>query len=349
MLPKHLQAYLGEDASLALVLSEDCVQFNNTPLTVNTLGDTTHENQAYFQRVMQATVQPLATYRSADDILVVELDAKRVVDQPIHIIHLHKEALFRRHVLVIAQPLSEMKIIEHHLNAEDNQPMLIEQTLELIVRDQAKLDYVSFDAFTQAAQVQMSRFGLVERYGELTWVLGSLSSGDTQTENITQLIGEGATSQSTLLTVGVGLQKQHHLVRIDQHAAYTKGNIINHGVVRDQAQGVFDGIGYIKNGAVKADAQQESRFMVLDDLARATTNPILLIDEHDVTAGHAASVGRVDAETLYYLQSRGLTIEQAQSLVTLGFLMPLIETVSDVTLREKLLTIIETKVVQHGA
>ncbi|MGL5915281.1 MAG: SufD family Fe-S cluster assembly protein, partial [Culicoidibacterales bacterium] len=88
--------------------------------------------------------------------------------------------------------------------------------------------------------------------------------------------------------------------------------------------------------------------MVLDDGAKATTNPILLIDEHDVTAGHAASVGRIDAETLYYLQSRGLTNQEANALVTLGFLMPLLESITDQTLREKLLQVIETKVNYHG-
>ncbi|MGL4972585.1 MAG: SufD family Fe-S cluster assembly protein [Culicoidibacterales bacterium] len=348
MLPEKLQSYLGPDATLALVISDDYVQFNNTPLTVNTLGDTLHVNQAYFQKVMQASQQPVTTYRPADDTLVIELGAEVVVEQPIHVIYLHKEAMFRRHILLISQPLSEAKIIEHHLLDDEQKPMLIEQTLEVVVRDGAKLEYASFDAFTQTTQLRMSRFGLVERFGSLTWSLGAFSSGDTQTDNITQLVGEGATCQSTLMTIGMGEQIQTHLVRIDQLAPHTSGIITNHGVMRERARGTFDGIGFIEKGAVKANAQQESRFMVLDDSAKATTNPILLIDEHDVTAGHAASVGRIDEETLYYLQSRGLTNQEANALVTLGFLMPLLESITDQTLREKLLQVIETKVNYHG-
>lgn len=347
MLPEQLQTYLGPDAQHALVIGEDGLQFNNTPLTVNGLGDTTHTNQAYFQQVMQRTVQPLTTYRPADDTIVIELAAEVVVEQPLHVIYVHHEAVFRRHILFVAQPFSEAKIIEHHIIADAKQPMLIEQTLEVIVRDEAKLEYASFDAFAETAQLQMSRFGIVERSATLTWSLGSFSSGDTQTENITQLVGAGATCQSTLMTIGMGEQKQTHLVRIDQLAPHTSGIITNHGVMRERSQGHFDGIGFIEKGAHQANAQQESRFMVLDDAAKATTNPILLIDEYDVTAGHAASVGRVDEETLYYLQSRGLSNHEANALVTLGFLMPLIETVSDERLREKLLHVIETKVSQH--
>lgn len=346
-LPEQLQTYLGPNAQLAIVIDDECVKYNNTPLTINALGDTTHENQGYFQAVMQNTQQPIQTYRPADDTLVIELASKQVVEQPVHLIYIHREVMFRRHVLLVAQAFSDVKIIEHHVIEDEQQAMLIEQTLEIVVRDGAKVEHASFDAFEQQTQMTMSRFGLVERFGTLNWSLGAFSSGDTQTDTITQLVSEGAACHSTVMTIGVGTQKQNHLVRIDQFAPHTTGIMTNHGVMRECAVGSFDGIGFIQQGANGANAQQESRFMVLDDTAKATTNPILLIDEYDVIAGHAASVGRVDDETLYYLQSRGLSAAQANSLVTLGFLMPLLETISDETLREKLLKVIETKVSSH--
>ena len=60
----------------------------------------------------------------------------------------------------------------------------------------------------------------------------------------------------------------------------------------------------ILNTASKSIANQESRVLMLSENARGDANPILLIDEDDVEAGHAASVGRVDPEQLYYLMSR---------------------------------------------
>ena len=61
-----------------------------------------------------------------------------------------------------------------------------------------------------------------------------------------------------------------------------------------QSSSIFNGIGRIAKGATRANAVQESRVLMLSEKARGDANPILLIDEDDVTAGHAASVGRVD-------------------------------------------------------
>ncbi|MFX3799872.1 SufD family Fe-S cluster assembly protein, partial [Streptococcus suis] len=69
-----------------------------------------------------------------------------------------------------------------------------------------------------------------------------------------------------------------------------------------------------------ADAQHESRVIILSDKARSDANPILLIDENEVTAGHADSIGQVDPEDMYYLMSRGLDQATAELLVVRGFL-----------------------------
>ena len=76
--------------------------------------------------------------------------------------------------------------------------------------------------------------------------------------------------------------------------------------MRENASSVFNGIGYIKHGGTKSIANQESRVLMLSEHARGDANPILLIDEDDVEAGHAASVGRVDPTTLL-LMSRGIS------------------------------------------
>ena len=74
----------------------------------------------------------------------------------------------------------------------------------------------------------------------------------------------------------------------------TDGFILKHGVVKDESSSIFNGIGRIAKGATRSNAVQESRVLMLSEKARGDANPILLIDEDDVTAGHAASVGRVD-------------------------------------------------------
>ena len=83
---------------------------------------------------------------------------------------------------------------------------------------------------------------------------------------------------------------------------------------------------------------------MLSEKARGDANPILLIDEDDVTAGHAASVGRVDDLQLFYLMSRGIQRKEAERLVIHGFLDPVVKALPIETVRRQLKEVIELKV-----
>ena len=73
------------------------------------------------------------------------------------------------------------------------------------------------------------------------------------------------------------------------------GHILQHGVILERGTLTFNGIGHIVK-VLRVLMQQESRVLMLSDKARSDANPILLIDENEVTAGHAASIGQVDPE-----------------------------------------------------
>src|SRR5699024_2037325 len=103
-------------------------------------------------------------------------------------------------------------------------------------------------------------------------------------------------------------------------------------------------IGDIKNGAAGSFANQESRVLMLSPKARGDANPILLIDEDDVEAGHAASVGRVDELQLYYLMSRGITRKEAERLIIHGFLEPVVDQLPVESVRNQLSALIERKI-----
>ena len=123
-----------------------------------------------------------------------------------------------------------------------------------------------------------------------------------------------------------------------------KANILKHGVMKDSATSIFNGIGKIEHGASKSNAEQESRLLMLSEKARGDANPLLLIDEDDVMAGHAASVGRVDPVQLYYLMSRGISKKEAERLVIHGFLAPVVDQLPIEGVKKQLVEVIERKV-----
>ena len=74
--------------------------------------------------------------------------------------------------------------------------------------------------------------------------------------------------------------------------------------------------------------------MIFDKDCIASANPYLFIDDFDVKASHAAGVGKMDEDHLYYLQSRGLSKKQAMQLITYGYLKPVVEVIDNEKLRE---------------
>lgn len=140
-----------------------------------------------------------------------------------------------------------------------------------------------------------------------------------------QLNGEGATADTMAASFVDSYEEIRLDTTIEHFAKHTTSNIYSHSVVRAEGYSFFAGRTYIDKGAVGSFGDQESRFLMLDPTAKADSYPVLLIEENELQAGHASSLGQLDEDSLYYLQSRGLTREEAQQLVTVGYLQPVID------------------------
>lgn len=154
------------------------------------------------------------------------------------------------------------------------------------------------------------------------------------------LEGEGASSYVRMAILSKEEEKKNYQVSITHHKPHTTGNMDNYGVVKDKGHLTIDGIGTITKGQHGSESHQTNKIMVFDPDCYASANPYLFIDEYDVKASHAAGVGKMDEEHLYYLQSRGLTKKQSMQLITYGYLKPVIEVVDDEMIRNEFETIL---------
>ncbi|HLQ71970.1 MAG TPA: SufD family Fe-S cluster assembly protein, partial [Bacillota bacterium] len=145
------------------------------------------------------------------------------------------------------------------------------------------------------------------------------------------------------VVIGRGKQTENFTTKSIHYGLDTEGHILQHGVMTEKSTSIFNAIGKIVNGATRANAEQESRVLMLSEKARGDANPILLIDEDDVTAGHAASVGRVDPLQMYYLMSRGITQAEAERLIINGFLAPVVKQLPIASVQKQLSALIERK------
>jgi len=268
------------------------------------------------------------------------------IKEPIHSIYLHDhaEANLFNHVIVVADDNSSVTYVENYLSTLESANGVFNIVTEVVAKAGAKVQYGAVDTLAKGVTTYVNRRGSAGRDARIEWALGLMNEGNTISENTTNLVGDGAYGDTKTVVVGRGEQTQNFTTKVVHFGKNTEGYILKHGVMKDSASSIFNGIGHILHGASKSNAEQESRVLMLSEKARGDANPILLIDEDDVTAGHAASVGRVDPVQLYYLMSRGIPKKEAERLVIHGFLAPVVNQLPIEGVKKQLTAVIERKV-----
>ncbi|WHY66218.1 Fe-S cluster assembly protein SufD [Neobacillus sp. SuZ13] len=268
------------------------------------------------------------------------------VSEPIQAVFVQDDAeanLFN-HVIVVAEDNSTVTYVENYISTVETSNALVNILTEVIANVNASVRYGAVDTLAKGITTYVNRRGVAGRDSKIEWALGLMNEGNTISENTTNLLGDGSSGDTKTVVVGRGDQTQNFTTKVVHFGKHTVGNILNHGVAKDSATSIFNGIGKIEHGASKSDAEQTSRVLMLSEKARGDANPILLIDEDDVVAGHAASVGRVDPVQLYYLMSRGIRKEEAERLVIHGFLAPVVNQLPIEGVKKQLTEVIERKV-----
>ncbi|MEJ7496606.1 Fe-S cluster assembly protein SufD [Staphylococcus warneri] len=269
-----------------------------------------------------------------------------VVEHPVQYVVLHDDenTSFYNHVIIVTEQSAEVTYVENYLSNASGEGNQINIVSEVIAGANSNITYGSVDYLDKGFTGHIIRRGTTEADASINWALGLMNEGSQIIDNTTNLMGDRSTSELKSVVVGTGDQKINLTSKIVQYGKETDGYILKHGVMKENASSVFNGIGYIKHGGTKSIANQESRVLMLSENARGDANPILLIDEDDVEAGHAASVGRVDPEQLYYLMSRGISRREAERLVIHGFLDPVVRELPIEDVKRQLREVIELKV-----
>ena len=146
---------------------------------------------------------------------------------------------------------------------------------------------------------------------------------ENSAEVIINLNKEGARANWHLASLSSEKDNKHISVSVLHNSPMTFAKVDNYGVAKEESKLVFSGTSHILKGSIKSKTEQNAKIMVFDPKSDAVAKPILKIDENDIEANHAAAVGKISDEHLFYLTSRGLSIDDAKLLITLGYLKPI--------------------------
>jgi Fe-S cluster assembly protein SufD len=137
------------------------------------------------------------------------------------------------------------------------------------------------------------------------------------------LKGKGAQCNWHLAAIGAKDDEKRYDTSVYHESPESYGLMSNYGIAQETSKLIFAGVSEIKKGAKKTHTRQVAKVIVFDPKADALASPILKIGEADVEASHAAVVGRLSEEHLFYLESRGVDEAMAKRLITLGYLKPI--------------------------
>ncbi len=252
-------------------------------------------------------------------------------------------AAFFNRTLIIAEPGSQVSFVDEVISSDLRAQTLVSSAVEVLARDNAQVQYVSLQRLGRKAFYQASQRTLAEKDSTLDTLNVSMGASVTRVDLNARLLGPGANSDMLGLYFGDSDQHFDHNTTQDHVAPNTASDLLYKGALDVQSRSVFRGVIRVHKGAQRTDAYQTNRNLLLSDQARADSLPNLEIEADDVKCSHGATVGQLDAESRFYLMSRGLSREQAERLVVMGFLGEVLSRLPLGGVVEKVTSVIEEK------
>lgn len=281
----------------------------------------------------------------AQDGFVVYVPQGVAVERPIQLVNIFRsdvDLMANRRVLVIMEPRSEAKLLvcDHSI---DTVRFLANQVIEVFVGEGASFDYYDLEESSDTTTRFSSLF--VKQEAESNVVINgiTLTNGLTRNDYQVELLGERA--EMTLCGMSI-LDKEQHVdtyTHITHAVPRCKSNELFKNVLNDQAVGAFSGRILVKEGADKTEAYQSNRNLCATREARMYSKPQLEIYADDVKCSHGMTTGQLDEEAIFYMRSRGISLDEARMLLSVAFTSDVIDHVRVEALRDRLHRLVEKR------
>jgi Fe-S cluster assembly protein SufD len=231
------------------------------------------------------------------------------------------------HTLLVVDRGSEVTFVDRFVSPNLAR-VLSDAVTEIVVGDGAHVRYVS----AQEWGAGVTHLGVVRaqvgRDAEIRTLSIGFGADLSRVENEVVLAEPGGFSEQLGVFFGDGHQHFDHRSIQDHVAPHCTSDLLYKGALRDESRAVYSGWVHVRPGAQKTNAMQTSRNIVLSEHAKADAIPNLEIEANDVRCGHAASVGPVDEDAVFYAESRGIPHDDAERLIVSGFFQEVLDRVT---------------------
>ena len=197
--------------------------------------------------------------------------------------------------------------------------------IEIVVKKGARVRYSTIQNWSTNVYNLVTQRAMVHEGGTMEWVDANLGSKVTMKYPSCYLVGEGAHGEILSMAFAGPGQTQDAGGKMVHFAPNTTSKITSKSISKAGGRASYRGLLKVHKGATNVRSNVVCDALLLDPQSRSDTYPSIEIDEEDVTIGHEASVSKVGEEQLFYLMSRGLSEEEATTMVVSGFIEPLVK------------------------
>jgi Fe-S cluster assembly protein SufD len=285
-------------------------------VSVEFLGSQSSLNGEGFLQRYEGDTFALLNVALAPGTTVIRVEAGVDVAEPIVVLNESSaSASFSRTQIVVGRGAS-VTVVEYFEGGKDG---LVVPVSEYLVEDNASLQLITYQRLDASAWHVARTTGRLARDARLHQAVVGLGAHYDRSRNDAELFGAGASNELRTTFLGSGDQVHDFRTRQFHLAPRTTSTLLSKGAVADESRSVYTGLIEIEKGAKRTDARQTNHNLLLSRGAHADSVPNLDIRENDVMCAHASSVGPLDELQRWYLESRGVSREDAQRLMIQGF------------------------------
>jgi Fe-S cluster assembly protein SufB len=225
--------------------------------------------------------------------------------------------------MIIVEEGAEVQYIEGCTAPAYSQDSFHSGVIEIIVKDNARCRYTTIQNWSHNVYNLVTQRAKVGAHASMEWVDGNLGSKLTMKYPSCYLTGEGARGEILSIAYAGDGQHQDAGGKVVHMAPNTSSRIVSKSISKGSGRSSYRGLLKVDKGAHHVRSNVECDALLLDEQARTDTYPYIEIEEEHASIGHEATVSKIGDEQLFYLMSRGLSEDEAATMVVRGFIEPI--------------------------
>jgi Fe-S cluster assembly protein SufB len=227
--------------------------------------------------------------------------------------------------LIICDEGSQVHYVEGCTAPIYSSDSLHSAVVEIIVKKGARCRYTTIQNWSINVYNLVTKRAVAYEDATMEWIDGNLGSKVTMKYPAVYMLGKGAKAEILSIAFAGHGQNLDAGGKVVHGAPYTTSTITSKSISKDGGRASYRGLLKVAKGAVGCKSNVRCDALILDEHSRSDTYPYIEIDENDVAIGHEASVSKIGEEQLFYLMSRGLSENEAATMIVNGFIEPLVK------------------------